>query len=205
MSRSIDLESLKRKLYLSYHGDGILDLAIGLTILGFGISMQMDSGASIILSWLGLMLYAPLKSIITIPRMGYVQFEEASKRRSHLLAMLGIGVGTLVLFVTFILFMRADTVSVEFDTWFNKYYLLVLGGIPALALIVTALRTGVSRFFLHALLILGIIFAGIQLNIAEPTYVMILGGIILLIGLGLLVRFLRKYPNVDKGDEDGLV
>ena len=194
MSQTVDFEALKRKLYLSYHQDGILDLAVGLTILGFGISMQMDSGASIILSWFGLILYAPLKSAITVPRIGFVQFDEASKRRAKLLMMLGIGLATFVLFLGLFFFVRSGNLSAEVDVWLRQYYLLVLGAFPALILAGAALWLGVYRLLVHSLLIVGIIFAGIQLDLPEPTYVMFLGGVISLIGLWLLVRFVRKYP-----------
>ncbi len=205
MSRSIDLESLKRKLYLSYHGDGILDLVIGLTILGFGISMKMDSSASIILSWLGIILYAPLKNIITVPRMGYVQFDDKRTRKTRLMILLGIGAATFLLFLALFMFARSDAFSVEFEAWFEQYYLLVLSVFPALILAGAALLLGVHRWLIHAFLIVAIIFVGIQLDVPEPTSVMVLGGTVLLIGLGLLGRFLRKYPNADTGDEDGLV
>jgi hypothetical protein len=198
----VDFETLKRKLYFSYHRDGILDLVVGLTMLGFGINMNTESSAFIVLSWIGLILYGPLKSTITIPRMGYVQFDDARTRRSQLLALLGIGIGTLILFVSFSLIMRGDNVSAEFDTWFREYYLLILGGIPAVALAITAVQTGVYRLLGHSLLILVVIFAGIRLNISESFYVMGLGGVISLIGLWLLIRFMRQYPVQKEGDYD---
>lgn len=202
MSQTADFETLKRKLYLSYHQDGILDLAVGLTILGFGISMAMESGATIVFSWLGLILYAPLKSAITIPRMGFVQFDTERKRRTQLLIMLAIGLITLALFVGLFVFMRSNNFSAEFEVWFRQYYLLVLGALPAFVLAGVALWLGVYRLLLHSLLILGIIFAGIQLNLPEPTYVMVLGGIISLIGAGLLLSFMRKYPAQKEATHD---
>ena len=200
MSQSIDFEALKRKLFLSYHQDGILDLVIGLCILGFGFSMNMESSAYIILSWLGLILYAPLKSAITIPRIGFVQFDNASKRRNRLLAMLGVALATFVLFLGLFVFLRSDNFSAGIDAWFRQYYLLVLSFFPAIIFAGAALWTGVYRLLVHALLIVGIIFAGIQLNIHEPYFVMFLGGIIFLIGLWLLIRFVRRYA-VQKEEE----
>ena len=200
MSQSIDFEALKRKLFLSYHQDGILDLVIGLCILGFGFSMNMESSAYIILSWLGLILYAPLKSAITIPRIGFVQFDNASKRRNRLLVMLGVALATFVLFLGLFVFLRSDNFSAGIDAWFRQYYLLVLSFFPAIIFAGAALWTGVYRLLVHALLIVGIIFAGIQLNIHEPYFVMFLGGIIFLIGLWLLIRFVRRYA-VQKEEE----
>ena len=204
MSHSVNFEGLKRKLYLSYHQDGILDLVIGLGILGFGINMYTESSAFIVLSWIGFLLYTPLKRAITVPRMGYVQFDETRKRKTHLAIMLAVGVATFALFLGLFVLMRSDSFSADFEAWFGQYYLLVLGMFPAIALTGAALWTGVYRLLFHALLIVGIIFAGIQLNVHEPYFVMALGSIILLIGLWFLFHFLRKYPNVNKGGDDGL-
>ncbi|MEZ4591680.1 MAG: hypothetical protein R3D55_11155 [Chloroflexota bacterium] len=194
MSQTVDFEQLKRKLYLSYHQDGILDLAVGLSILGFGISMAMDVGATIVFSWLGLILYAPLKSVITIPRLGFVQFESESKRRTNLIYRLVLGLGTFALFFGLAIFLWADELPADFSTWLRQYHMLVLAALPAIALAATGWRTGVSRLLVEALLIVVIVLAGIQLQIAEPTYVMVAGGVVSLIGLGLLARFVRKYP-----------
>lgn len=199
MSHTVDLEALKRKLYLSYHQDGILDLAVGLSILGFGISMAMDVGATIVFSWIGLILYAPLKSAITIARMGYVQFETETKRKTTLIYWLVLGLGTFALFLGLVIYLRSDNLSADFETWLRQYHMLVLGALPAAALAVTAWRTGVSRLLIDALLIVITILTGIWLQIPEPTYVMVAGGILSLIGLVLLARFMRKYP-VQKED-----
>ena len=202
MSQTVDFEQLKRKLYLSYHRDGILDLAVGITILGFGISMAMDVGATIVFSWIGLFLYAPLKSAITIPRLGFVQFESETKRKTNLIYRLVLGLGTFALFFGLVIFLWADKLPPDFTTWLRQYHMLVLGALPAIALVVTAWRTGVYRLLVDALLIVVIILAGIQLQIAEPTYVMVAGGVLSLIGLGLLLSFMRRYPAQKEADND---
>ncbi|MCB8925828.1 MAG: hypothetical protein H6652_09415 [Ardenticatenaceae bacterium] len=199
MSHTVDLEALKRKLYMSYHQDGILDLAVGLSILGFGISMAMDVGVTIVFAWIGLILYAPLKSAITISRMGYVQFETEAKQKSNLLYLLLLGLGVLALFFGLVAFLRSDNLPTDFEGWLRQYHMLLLGALPAVALTVTAWRTGVSRLLVDALLIIGIILVGIWLQWPEPTYVMVTGGVLSLIGFGLLARFVRKYP-VQKED-----
>ena len=199
MSHTVDLEALKRKLYMSYHQDGILDLAVGLSILGFGISMAMDVGVTIVFAWIGLILYAPLKSAITISRMGYVQFETEAKQKSNLLYLLLLGLGVLALFFGLVAFLRSDNLPTDFEGWLSQYHMLLLGALPAVALAVTAWRTGVSRLLVDALLIIGIILVGIWLQWPEPTYVMVTGGVLSLIGFGLLARFVRKYP-VQKED-----
>lgn len=202
MSHTVDFEGLKRKLYLSYHQDGILDLAVGLSILGFGISMAMDVGATIVFSWLGLMLYAPLKSAITIPRMGFVQFDAETKRKTNLIYMLVLGLVTFALFFGLVIFLWADNLPTDFDAWLRRYHMLVLGALPAIALVVMAWRTGVYRLLVDAFLIVAIILAGIQLQIAEPTYVMVAGGVLSLIGFWLLARFVRKYPVQKEAGND---
>lgn len=202
MSRTVDFEGLKRKLYLSYHKDGILDLAVGLSILGFGISMAVESGAAIVFSWIGLILYAPLKSAITIPRLGFVQFDAETKRKTNLVYLLVLGLGTFALFFGLAIFLWADNLPTDFEAWLQQYHLLVLGELPAVALAVMAWRTGVYRLLLDALLIVAIILAGIELQMAEPTYVMVAGGVLSFIGFGLLLQFVRKYPVQKEAGND---
>ena len=42
MSDKINLKEIEKKVYLSYHQDGLLDLFLGMAIIFFGIGMATD-------------------------------------------------------------------------------------------------------------------------------------------------------------------
>ncbi|MCP5099100.1 MAG: hypothetical protein GY943_26400, partial [Chloroflexi bacterium] len=81
MAPNTNLKALRQKTYLSYHQDGIIDLMVGLSTLGFGISMAAEGSGFIVLSWIGFLLYAPLKKVITVPRLGFVKFDDEQTQR----------------------------------------------------------------------------------------------------------------------------
>ena len=85
MSQSDELKKLSRKAYLSYHQDGLIDILIGLGVLGFGLMMLTDSVVFNMMAWMPIIFYVPLKNRITVPRFGYVQFTSERVKRQRLL------------------------------------------------------------------------------------------------------------------------
>jgi len=63
-----DFGPLKRKVYLAYHQDGILDLAAGSVVAGFGLNMLTDNIVFLMFGWLAMMLYFLVKQRVTVPR-----------------------------------------------------------------------------------------------------------------------------------------
>ena len=189
-------DKLRRRAYLEYHKDGILDILIGLCVIGFGLNMLTDSSALLILSWMPIIFYVPLKNRITVPRFGYVRFD--SDRSRSVRASMGIlsGVLMLGLFIGIYVFTVGDKIPPAFEVILQKYHMLVLGGLASLALVGAAAVTGLKRLYVYAALTLTIIIVGIEFGISTPFYVIAIGAIMLLIGLWLLIRFLRNHPVI---------
>lgn len=198
MSQHIDFKELRKKLYLSYHQDGLIDIIIGATILGFGLQIATENSAFLFLTWIWAILYTPLKNRITVPRLGYVRFEEERKTTMRLGLMVVIGVLVLAMFTGLFLFLRADSLPQTLSDWLKQYYMLVLGIFMAIPLIGIAFWGGINRLVIYAGLIIVVIFGGIQLGIDPPVYMIALGCLILLSGLWILFRFLKQYPIANK-------
>lgn len=198
MSQHIDFKELRKKLYLSYHQDGLIDIIIGATILGFGLQIATENSAFLFLTWIWAILYTPLKNRITVPRLGYVRFEEERKTAMRLGLMVIIGVLVLAMFTGLFLFLRADSLPQTLSDWLKQYYMLVLGIFMAIPLIGIAFWGGINRLVIYAGLIIVVIFGGIQLGIDPPVYMIALGCLILLSGLWILFRFLKQYPIANK-------
>ena len=186
-------QQLEKKTYLSYHQDGLLDLIIGLCILGFGFNMSTGSSAFLIFAWLPILLLIPLKNKITVPRLGYVKFGAKRASSQRTIAIISILVGVVFLVgILFLLSMRSH--SPTMTAFVKRYHMLILGGIAAFAFSGAALMTGVKRLYLHAALMILIIASGIALSLEPPVYILILGAVIFAIGVIILVGFIRKYP-----------
>ena len=198
-----DFGPLKRKVYLAYHQDGILDLVAGSVVLGFGLNMLTDNIVFLMIGWLPMMLYVVLKQRITVPRFGYVRFE--SKRRTFAKGLVALGVGVLVLllFLALYFFTSQQPISPEMQAWTQRYHMIPLSamlfGLPALA---AAAFLGLKRFYLYALLAVGLPALGAWLDIETYIPIVTTGLIMLAFGAGLLVNFLKKYQTNDEGVDD---
>ena len=94
-----DFSPLKRKVYLAYHQDGILDLVAGSVVLGFGLNMLTDNIVFLMIGWLAMMVYVLIKQRVTVPRFGYVRID--SDKKVLMRGWLSVGIGVLVLLLFF--------------------------------------------------------------------------------------------------------
>ena len=200
-----DFGPLKRKVYLAYHQDGILDLVAGSVVLGFGLNMLTDNIVFLMIGWLAMMLYVLFKQRITVPRFGYVRFE--SKEKTNQKAWVSVGIGVLVLFLFFGLgfFVNREPTSPEMEALIRRYHMVPLStmlfGLPAL---VAAFFLGLKRFYLYALLAAGLPLLGALANIETYIPIVTTGAVIIAVGAVLLVNFLKKYPlNAEGEDANG--
>jgi len=200
-----DFGPLKRKVYLAYHQDGILDLVAGSVVLGFGLNMLTDNIVFLMLGWLGMMSYVLVKQRVTVPRFGYVRFESENVTRKKAWISVGIGVLFVLFFLALNLFVSRQPASPETRAWIQRYHMVPLSamlfGLPALA---GAIFLGLKRFYLYALLVVSLPLLGAWLMVETYVPIMTTGVIMIAVGAVLLVGFLRKYPlNVEGEDASG--
>ena len=202
MSTKKDLNSLKQKVFLAYHQDGILDLAAGTVVFGFGLNMLTGNIVFLMMGWMAMMLYFLIKQRITVPRFGYVRFETKEKTAAKGMVSVGIGVLVLFFFVGLKFFIDRQPSSPEMQAWIQRYHMVPLSGmlfgLPAL---LAALFLGLKRFYLYTLLAIGLPALGAWINIQTYIPVVTTGLTMLVFGAVLLATFLRKYPlNNEAGD-----
>lgn len=191
MSQEQDFKKLQQKTYRSYHQDGLIDIIIGLAIIGFGLNIAFDNAAFLFMGWLPIVLYVPMKNRITVPRVGYVKFQSSNKIVFGLVLA-----GLLVLLLGLFVFVISgpELLSKEMQDWLQQYYLLPIAVIAALCFIGGALLTGITRLYGYALVFLLTFSAGNWFNLHPAIYVISTGAVIEIAGLWLLVRFLREHP-----------
>ena len=197
MSRNTQFTTLARKAYLSYHQDGLLDLLIGWGVLAFGLMLATDSSVWALMGWLPIVFYVPLKNRFTVPRLGYVKFKNDQNK-------IATGVLVIVLLIISVLgialFLFADSAPSSITLWIRDNSLLFYGLVGAFGFGLTGLGSGIRRILGYSLLSLLIMLGGHLLGVQEFLPFLLLGGVILVVGLFMLTRFLRKYPLSSEGE-----
>lgn len=208
MSTVLNLKEIERKAFRSTYQDGLWDMLWGAIVMAMAISLHRPEDgygpANIILAmvvpvvagglfWLG-------KKLITLPRMGQVRFGPARKRKGRTLAVI-LGLVVLV---------QAGIVGLTAVGWLNPQVAAQINGfladhslerlaVAALgslfvgpAMILIAYFSDFPRGYYVAIMMSLAVFVMILLN--RPIYALIIGGLIVLPGLVLFVRFLKRYP-----------
>jgi hypothetical protein len=195
MSQNTNLKEIERKANL-YHGDGLLDIAIGLGILSFAIAMILDqtafTGVWVVL-WLPIMMSA--KKSLTVPRMRHTDFRPApnAQWKVKLVIVTVAGVVALLFTLGLVVFTRNETIP-ALTAWIREYGLVVVGVLLAGLLSLIAWATGAKRVYAYAALAVIAFASGHWFNLEFPLYLTVLGTVILLSGMVVLVQFMRKYP-----------
>lgn len=199
MSTSMDLKEIERRAYLSYYGDGLLDIFVGLVIMSIPFHIVTDTvWMSGIMIGILLPMWAVGKRFITIPRMGLVKF--GSARTGSLVRMYAaVVVGLFITFMAGIgVFLAAkDTIPPWLDVtlgWLAENSLLALGFVSLAILSFGAAMSGINRLYGYGLLGLITLAAGHFLGGSGALFTALWGALVILCGLFLLARFIRQYP-----------
>jgi hypothetical protein len=197
MTEKINLKNIERKNYVFYHQDGISDLLIGsgilFAVLCFLNEMIWLGGAFVILA---VLLYPYTKQKITAPRIGFVKFGQKGQHKTLFILLILIGNIFLLFFLG--LFLYRNNIPSEITKNLTIYPSLIIGGTACIVTLLTALISGIIRFYFYAALILTIFVIGQISSIDIWITSAIIGTIILFIGLIKLVNFIQKYPITDR-------
>jgi hypothetical protein len=189
-----DLNTFKTKLrmkaLMSYDRDGLADLLFGWILINIGLYLQYKWIMIYFVSILPIMFVFPfLKRKITIPRIGYVKFRT---RRTRLIWAVGIAGGLFLLTAVITGFLLKTT-----SGFIGPFQLAVVG----IALIMIAVA-GFNRIVGYAILVPLFIASGLGFRLLTPAMVIVVGVAVLLLGIWLLVSFIRMYPIMDDEEPD---
>jgi hypothetical protein len=199
MAEDISLKEIQRKVYMTFFQDGLWDIFLGLFILGWGLAILTDAtylpGVTFIGLYFGIW---GIKKRLTYPRIGYARFSETSRRR---ITARSVILGVVVLLVGVMMAVLWGTGTRP--QWLADYFPLIFNGILAAIVCFIAYWARVNRFYLYAALIfLGAVFH-LWLGVQWEFGFIGAGSIIVLIGLGILISFLRKYPKIVEEAQTG--
>lgn len=208
MAIQLDLKQIERKAFRSTYEDGLWDIYYGLVVVGMSIFIyQPEDGYSamniilaLVIITLAYGLFWAGKKYITLPRMGQVQFGPARKQKKRTLAII---LGVFVLIQVGLVALTAlgwanpqlGNASSTILSEYNAEVLVValIGSfIVGTSMIVIAYFSDFSRGYYIAIMMALAVFLMIYLN--QPVYPIIMGALIIIPGVVLFFRFLKKYP-----------
>jgi len=202
------LNEIERKANL-YHGDGLIDIAIGFVILLAGIAEIFDqtslAGVWVVL-WLPIMMSA--KKSITVPRMRYIDFTPKAQWKVKLIIVTVAGVVALLFTLGLIVFTRNEALPSWLTAWLREYSRMVWPAALVGVVWLIAWATDVKRLYAYAALAVVAFAGGYWFNpstslghrLSFPLLFTVLGAVIVLSGMVVLVQFMRKYP-IPKGKQ----
>lgn len=211
MAKQLDIKELEKKAWRSTFQDGFWDIYFGLVLSGLGISSLgsylglPDTVGTIVMlfSWdIGAMVVLLLgKKYITQPRMGIVKFgPERKKKKKKLTFFLGLNVTVLI--ITLILTMLGFLQQLLIPGFIVMLAIgLIFITIPFSTI---AYFLQLKRLYLYALLggfgffLSELLFPITGANINDFIIFGGIGLIIVITGITILIRFLRKYPSAQK-------
>ncbi|MEJ2265475.1 MAG: hypothetical protein P8X95_18675 [Anaerolineales bacterium] len=182
----------RQKLLMVYHNDGILDMVVGITVVMLAIVMAFEAMAFIGLIGIPLVLYIPIKERLSIPRIGFIRFEAEDVTRKRMAIFVLLGMGTFVVFsLLFLLRVRASPGLIELlRNNLVLIFALFLGG----TLFAAAHILNNARFFVYALLSLGLVLGANFIGLRVWVPVALVGLLMEASGIYKLVNFLQEYP-----------
>ena len=193
MNDKMSLREIERKAWISYFEDGLWDLFFGVLFLISGIRSLTDNvwyvGGLYALLLVVCILILPIgKKQITIPRLGHVKFGPARKlRQSKAIAVLAISV-----LATFALLMLPKSgLALPPKMLISP----IIAGWIAVVFGVLAYYLDFKRLFAYGVLFaISEVLSGL---FGEPigSIMQTISGIaILLVGMAVFMRFVRRYP-----------
>lgn len=189
MSQKNELKSIEKKIMAThFNQDGFTDLALGIGYLFVGVALS--SSPALLAYWgLGVALLLMFRKKIQAPRIGLVNLSETTRFHQFLTAMGLLGISLVILLV-----LIYTSPSILAKTGVKTYHLLYAAIVIVLAPGIVGIG-GPKRFFLYQGLIL--ILLGVCLGFGYPIApgFLISGLLFGVIGVTLLVIFLKKHPK----------
>ena len=181
------------------HQDGLLDIFIGLVILGLALDMALDTSywfISLVLAGYFVALVSG-KELVTGPRLDNFEIDPA-QRANLLKAMVSIVILLFLGVATGIgLFMLTSSDSAPWMEFIRQYLWLFTAWIAGISLgFMAYFGMGGKHYFAYALVIVVAFTFRQVLNVPVLPYLFFSATLFLISGLILLFYFLTKYPKV---------
>ena len=204
MTQEINLKEIEKNAYRDSQQDGLMEVMMGLILMTFGGFFYSPIFAFYIL----LIVFSGkivefVRRRYTCPRIGFVKFHRENPKDA-LAGVLLFELAVIVIMFTLISLFGNVTDYSQWVNWAPLFFGMILVGPFAHA----ASRSGSVRYYGYAILsvILGLFFSLIEFGsgcTGLMLYLVLIGVFLVLGGLVIFIRFLRKYPLPETEVRDG--
>jgi hypothetical protein len=202
------LREIERKVWLKTFEHGLWDVVIGLFLLLFGASI-LTGFYALSPIWIAI-LFPSMQQIgrrIVAPRIGHVTFKKHRQRSTTriplLLFVLALAGGGMFLFTAW----STRAAAPEWVGWVRSHFVIVIGLIWGGALVTGGWAVDFPRLHVYgALVFLTLLGSDLSAGYNLGHALVAVGGLITLIGVGLFVLFVTRYPRQpleEIGEPDG--
>jgi hypothetical protein len=187
MTEGINLKEIERKAWTSYFEDGLWEFFFGALFLIGGIRSLTNNVSYTFLLLVPILILPIGKKLITIPRLGHVKFGPARKlKQTKVFAILIISVLAML---ALLLFPRSGLALQELP-------------ISPIMAVWIAVVFGLIAYYMdfRRLFVYGLLYALTEVLWGQfgepigPVVQTISGIVILLVGVAVFMRFVRRYP-----------
>jgi MFS family permease len=188
-------DSLEREVYRGRFDDGLLDLCVGVGLLGIGLAWLAGHVALTgVFPALMIPVWLVLRKRITEPRVGRVEFSKERRRaeRRGLSQALGAGIGVFVLALAAAAWIRGGASAP--GGWAPLIPSLLVG----LALVIVSALIGAWRFAAYSVTLVALAGLVTWLGGEPGTYLALAGGLLSLWAGGLVARFTATHPDLER-------
>jgi MFS family permease len=190
-------DELSRK-YFFYHQDGLLDIFIGLGILMAGLSfwagMFWMAGA-----WVAILMPTWIAARKSITYRRAVDEDPQLEQNNRYPLVMAVLVGLVLMGVLVgVVFTLGSENLPSLRTWLSSYIHLVIGLGIALFLMITAAVMRIPRFTIYAGLVAAVFAAGQWLGWVFWMSMSLSGGLMALLGIAVLIRFILQHPLISE-------
>jgi hypothetical protein len=191
-----------RKVYMSYHNDGVLDLFIGWCIFLAGLMLftEMVWMVGVYAAIMAPMLWS-FKETVTVPRLRREELESLTVRHNGKLAptlVAGLLAFTVLGLVVLVLVLGRFQTAIDGELLFT-----IAAGVAAVAALGAFLYLGYTfravRWAVYGLLAVGMAALARGSGLELPWVIMAIGALMALTGSFHLLRFLRSHPLLPLG------
>lgn len=193
MAHRLALRELEKKAWLRTFEHGLWDIGIGSMFLMFGLTILIDFPALSAI-WIAALMpaFRELGRKLVVPRIGHVQFRERRKlAKGRLRGILAVVMLLGIVFFLFFSWLSRETPP-AWAQWIGDHFVLFIGLVWGGALAMTGKLVDFPRLYAYG----GLVFGSLILADSLEGYhlgisLSLVGGVILLAGIVLFVRFLR--------------
>lgn len=182
----------------SHYDDGLMDLFIGFAIFFAGLFLwtEMVWMAAIFIPVFLPSFQAARKRFLE-PRIGELpQSSQQQAQNQKILLSVTLLLGVLLL-GGIGMFFAFGFMTGSFNDWLRQYFLLILGSVFASVWLFAAAMLKIKRFYLYAVFTFATLAAAQFTALPFWIVLAILGGLIVLSGIIILIRFIQQNPIID--------